>query len=278
VRIGEVSGMCVNAIAVAVLADDPITRADAIARLSMYHQVSVLDVDQERHAEVLLVLTAEVDVNVLSRMERAYRQSVNGDLSVVLVAARIPEKQVLRAITSGLVCLLRRHEVGFDRIVQAVIAARDGRAELPGVTQRFLVDQLRTIRHNVLAPLDPTVTRFAAREVDVLRLLSEGLDTGEVAVKLNYSERTVKNILHGVLTRFKLRNRTQAVAFAFRSGALKGSGDAHLDGSSCQQIVINARARDEDPLRGRPARLTPNGEITCCPTPSSSGRLPPLTR
>jgi DNA-binding NarL/FixJ family response regulator len=45
------------------------------------------------------------------------------------------------------------------------------------------------------------------------------LGTPEIAVELCYSERTVKNIIHGVLTRLRLRNRTQAVAYAVRSGA-----------------------------------------------------------
>jgi DNA-binding NarL/FixJ family response regulator len=127
---------------------------------------------------------------------------------------------VLRAISSGLVCLLRRHEVGFDRIVRAVVAARTGRAEFPDTTQRLLVDQLRTLERDVLAPLDMTVSGLAVREVEVLRLLSDGLDTSDVAAKLNYSERTVKNIVHGILSRFNLRNRTHAVAFALRCGAL----------------------------------------------------------
>jgi DNA-binding CsgD family transcriptional regulator len=61
---------------------------------------------------------------------------------------------------------------------------------------------------------------LTVREVEVLRLLSEGLSTGEVAAKLNYSERTVKYIVAGVLSRLKLRNRTHAVAHALRSGAL----------------------------------------------------------
>jgi hypothetical protein len=59
---------------------------------------------------------------------------------------------VLRAIAAGLVCLLRRHEAGFDRIVRAVIAARIGRAEFPDTTQRLVADQLRTVQRNVLLP------------------------------------------------------------------------------------------------------------------------------
>ena len=59
---------------------------------------------------------------------------------------------------------------------------------------------------------------LAPREVDVLRLVAEGLDTVEIAGKLSYSERTVKNVMHGLTTRLRLRNRAHAVAYALREG------------------------------------------------------------
>ena len=40
------------------------------------------------------------------------------------------------------------------------------------------------------------------------------MDTGEIASKLSYSERTVKNVMHGLTTRLHLRNRAHAVAYA----------------------------------------------------------------
>lgn len=56
------------------------------------------------------------------------------------------------------------------------------------------------------------------REIAVLRLVAEGMDTAEIARRLAYSERTVKNILHDVTTRLELRNRSHAVAYALREG------------------------------------------------------------
>jgi DNA-binding CsgD family transcriptional regulator len=58
------------------------------------------------------------------------------------------------------------------------------------------------------------------RELRVLRLLSEGCDTREIAHRLCYSERTVKNVIQDVTRRFGLRNRSHAVAFALRQGLI----------------------------------------------------------
>jgi DNA-binding CsgD family transcriptional regulator len=52
----------------------------------------------------------------------------------------------------------------------------------------------------------------------VLRLVADGYDTAEIARKLAYSERTVKNVLHNITARLHLRNRPHAVAYALRQG------------------------------------------------------------
>ena len=58
------------------------------------------------------------------------------------------------------------------------------------------------------------------REIEVLRLVAEGLDTAEIADKLAYSERTIKNVIHDITSRLCLRNRTHAVAWAVREGLI----------------------------------------------------------
>ena len=58
------------------------------------------------------------------------------------------------------------------------------------------------------------------RELGVLRLLSKGETTNQIAADLCYSEKTVKNIVHDVLVRMNCRNRAQAVALATRRGLI----------------------------------------------------------
>jgi DNA-binding NarL/FixJ family response regulator len=65
-----------------------------------------------------------------------------------------------------------------------------------------------------------SLARLDERERAVLRLIADGFGTAEIAMRLNYSERTVKNILHRLLSRMHLRNRAHAVAYALGNGLL----------------------------------------------------------
>ena len=207
-------------VAVAVLAGDPLTGEGAVANLSVRSEVRVLAAELQHEAEVVLIVVDRVVEDTIRLMERVAQQSANEDARFVLVGDGVREHHLLRAVTCGLVSVIPRREADFDRILRAILDVREGRLEMPGVALGWLVGQLHTIHQDVLEPNGLTATGFETREVDVLGLLAEGLSTYEIGERLNYSERTVKNIIHGILTRLKLRNRTHAVAFAMRNGVL----------------------------------------------------------
>ena len=66
----------------------------------------------------------------------------------------------------------------------------------------------------------PVAAKLTDREQQVLSLIAAGHPTREVAQELCYSERTVKNVLHDVVTKLNARSRSQAVAFAVREGLI----------------------------------------------------------
>jgi DNA-binding NarL/FixJ family response regulator len=61
---------------------------------------------------------------------------------------------------------------------------------------------------------------LTARELEVLRLLADGGSTRDIAERLSYSERTVKNIVRDLLVKLNCRTRAHAVAFAARRGVI----------------------------------------------------------
>jgi DNA-binding NarL/FixJ family response regulator len=208
-------------VSMAVHASDPITRDAATVYLQSCELVRLVPPGAERKAEVVLMLATEVTEETLTLMSRTARESVNPEMRILLVANQILEAQLMRAVKYGLVSLLLRQETSFDRVVQAAVGSRKGRADMPDVLVRSLIEQLRAMPQTTATSQKPTsVGGLTTREIDVVKLLAEGMDTMEVASKLSYSERTIKNILHGMMSRLGLRNRAHAVAFAMRSGLL----------------------------------------------------------
>ncbi|MEU2741298.1 response regulator transcription factor [Streptomyces sp. NPDC007095] len=203
---------------VVVQADDPLTRDGTVAFLAAHERVRLLSDDQLAEADILVMLTATVSGKTLSAMSRA-SQSTGGRIRVVLVADHISEQQLALAVNHGLASFLVRPFTSFTQIVTAAVEAYQGRSVVPPTLMNVLLDRMRTMQKNE-SPIGLLPVELAQREVDVLRLLAEGLDTVEIANKLSYSERLIKSVIQTVVKRLELRNRTHAVAYAIRVGIL----------------------------------------------------------
>lgn len=63
--------------------------------------------------------------------------------------------------------------------------------------------------------------KITARDLTILTMLADGHQTSEIAIKLSFSERTIKLAISTMATHLGLRNRTHLVAWAFRQGLVK---------------------------------------------------------
>ena len=88
----------------------------------------------------------------------------------------------------------------------------------PSVTRRVIQE---VARHQRQAPRSPDLDRLTQRELEVLRLLAEGLSNAEIAAKLHLSEATIKTHTSSVLSKLGLRDRVQAVIYAYRQGIIE---------------------------------------------------------
>ncbi|MGW1468187.1 response regulator transcription factor [Streptomyces sp. NPDC002308] len=203
---------------VVVRADDLLTRDGTAAFLSADSRVTLLTADQIADADILVVLTAAVSGKTLSTMSRA-SQATGGRVRIVLVADHISEQQLALAVNHGLVSFLVRPFTSFSQILSAAVEAHHGRAVLPPLLMSMLLDRMRTMQRDE-CPTGLLPVELSQRELDVLQLLAEGMDTVEIANKLSYSERLIKSVIQAVIKRLDLRNRTHAVAYAIRMGIL----------------------------------------------------------
>ena|SRR5438309_1693268 len=204
-------------IPVYVYASDPISQAGVASGLRPRPELLVVGDSELGSARVAIVVTDTLDdetVRVLLALQRGGRPRV------VLVATEIDDKDLVKAVEAGVSGLVRRADATPERLVQAIMSASNGEGMVPPDLLGRLLDQVGRLQRQVLAPRGLTFTGLASREIEVLRLVADGYDTSEIARKLSYSERTVKNVLHDVTSRLQLRNRSHAVAYALRQGLI----------------------------------------------------------
>lgn len=197
--------------------NDPISRAGIASQLRPQPGVRVVDEDELGQAEVTVVVTEAVDERTM-RTLRTLRSSGCGP--VVLIASTIDDAALISAVEVGVAGLVRRGEATTERLVSVIESAAAGEGVVPPDLLGRLLHQVGQVQRTVLGPRGLAFAGLAEREVAVLRLVADGMDTSEIAVKLSYSQRTVKNVLHDVTSRLHLRNRTHAVAYALRNGLI----------------------------------------------------------
>lgn len=206
-------------VTLAVYAADTVLRLGVVQQLRQRPEVELLaDADAER-AEVSLVVVDQVDDDVASLLHRLRHNTAT---RTGLVVATLGSGTLQRVIECGVAAVLRRAEADQDQLLRLVLAIANGEGVLPGDLLGKLLSHVGSLQRSALDPgsLSLSLSTLTTREADMLRMVSEGLDTAEIARKTAYSERTVKNVLHEVITRLQLRNRAHAVGYALRNGLI----------------------------------------------------------
>ena len=156
------------------------------------------------------VLLFEADRGGLARVT-----AMTQDVAVCLVGlvTSIEDPTAFELVERGAGAILFRSEVGPAALAGAISSVVNGNRSLPAEMIPRLLD--RAARTGTGGPHPLT-----DRELEVLRSLSRGDDTREIADAMGYSVRTVKNIVHDLLMKTNCRNRAHAVALATRQGLI----------------------------------------------------------
>ena len=134
---------------------------------------------------------------------------------VIVCSSDTEQETVVRALQAGALGFLRKDELTPESLAAAIRAAANGTS----VVTPELLDSLLPVNGRAVDDR-PVAAKLTGREQQVLSLIAAGHPTREVAEELCYSERTVKNVLHDVVTKLNARSRSQAVAFAVREGLI----------------------------------------------------------
>ena len=202
---------------VRVRATDPVSEAGVASQLRVQHDLEVLSSDSPARPDVVVLVADRVDEPTAAGI-RTTRDA--GGPRVVLIVGSVDGVEVLAAVEAGVAAIVRRSEATPERLSTAIRAAATGDGHLPPDLLGRLLQQVGDAQRRAATPTGLTFGGLTQRELTVLRLIADGYSTSEIATRMAYSERTIKNSIHDLVSRFHLRNRTHAVAFAVRQGLI----------------------------------------------------------
>ena len=135
---------------------------------------------------------------------------------VVVLTSYHEDVHIFPAIKAGALSYLLK-DVGPEELAAAVRAAARGEAVLhPHVATRIM-QELRGARREVPNPF----AELTDRELEVMRLVAEGMSNAQIAETLVLSQKTIKGYVSNILSKLHLADRTQAAVFAWREGMMR---------------------------------------------------------
>jgi NarL family two-component system response regulator LiaR len=140
-------------------------------------------------------------------------KQVSPHSQVIVLTSYHEDEYIFPALRAGALSYVLK-DVGPDELADTVRKAARGESVLhPRVASR-VVQELRGTRRDT-----PNLfTDLSDRELEVLRLIADGLSNAEIANKLVISEKTVKGHVSNILSKLHMLDRTQAAVFAWQQG------------------------------------------------------------
>ena len=141
---------------------------------------------------------------------------------VIILTSFGDEDKVFPAIRAGAQAYLLK-DIAPDDLVQAVRAVYLGQVQLHPDIARKLMSAVATQEEPSEVRAPTSLEALTEREMEVLRLIADGLNNREIADMLFISDKTVKTHVSSILSKLHLEDRTQAAIYALRHGLARES-------------------------------------------------------
>lgn len=167
------------------------------------------------------VVLMDVRMPVLDGIEATRAITASGSCARIIILTTFDvDEYAFAGLQAGASAFLLK-DVAPSELVSAVRVVASGDAVVaPRVTQRLLETYVRgAARPAPAAPApDPVLADLTPRETEMLEAMAEGLSNAEIAHRYYLSEATVKTHVRRILTKLHLRDRVQAVVYAYETG------------------------------------------------------------
>ncbi len=165
------------------------------------------------------VVCMDVEMPGIGGLEATRRLVADSEVTahVLMLTTFEREDYLLAALEAGASGFLLKNARP-ENLVDGVRAIAAGEALLAPELTRAVIERAVARERTPSAPTGVMPEQLTEREVEVLRLMAQGLSNDEIAERLVVGRATVKTHVSNVLMKLSLRDRVQAVAFAYRSG------------------------------------------------------------
>jgi DNA-binding NarL/FixJ family response regulator len=223
----------VSSIRIVLVDDQELVRTGFRMVLDAQPDMTVVGEAADGHAAVEFARTHSADVMVMDarmpRMDgvaatRQIRQA--GDRPRVLMLTTFDlDEYAFAALKAGASGFLLK-DVPPEELLFAIRAVHSGDAVVAPSTTRRLIDRFAPMLPADDGQAPPELAGLTEREREVLILVAQGLSNAELAGRLFVSEATVKTHVGRILAKLGLRDRVQAVVYAYENGLVRAGRQA----------------------------------------------------
>jgi DNA-binding NarL/FixJ family response regulator len=172
-------------------------------------------VEQLRPDIILLPAVGPRTVELTRALTRRF-----ADLRVVIFGIKEVAECVTEVIEAGAAGYVR-DDASVDEFREVIRLVARGEARVAPQIASSLFSRLATLASARRASERAKSVKLTPRELEILRLVAEGLTNKEIAARLHVEQQTIKNHIHNILERLSLRRRQQAVQYAWEAGMLR---------------------------------------------------------
>ncbi len=208
-------------IRVLIVEDDPMMQLGLEQSLSSAADIVVVGQVEDGYAAVesakrLKPHVIVMDIGLPRQDGIAATQQIKAaqpEVHVVMLTSHTTENEVIGALSSGADAYCVKG-TSVDHLLTAIHAAYEGASYLDPQVARQVMNHLKPI-NNMEANI---VGQLSQRELEVLKLMVEGLSNPEIAARLYLSPNTVKTHVRGIMNKLAVDDRVQAAVVALRAG------------------------------------------------------------
>lgn len=164
------------------------------------------------------VILMDINMPVMNGVEATkHIKATQSEIKIIVLTTFLDEAYIVDALRFGASGYLLKDTQPED-IKKAIITICEGGTLIDPEAATKLVQRFQETYSEVCRERPESLKDLTEREIDILRLIAEGLSNQEISDQLFLTEGTVKNHITKILSKLELRDRTQLAIFALKAG------------------------------------------------------------